>query len=132
MLAVMIAPTDFGGFVHQLRTDAKLSQKQVAEMLGVTASFLSQVEHNHRGLSVRRMRDLANICGVDPAVVLRAANLIELDWMASFRTADTDRDAGASKAATDPFESLNAEEREELLTYLDFIRYRARYSAARR
>jgi transcriptional regulator with XRE-family HTH domain len=41
--------TPFGERMRQLRKEKGVSQKQMAEALGVSAAYLSALEHGHRG-----------------------------------------------------------------------------------
>lgn len=118
-----------GPYLRQLRRRAGLSQKEAARLLGVTASSLCQIETGRRQPSLRRMRQLASIYGVEPAVVLREAGLVELDWMALLQ--GPARDAGQEPVPEDPLASLTPEEREEMLAYLAFLRFRASLRRAR-
>lgn len=42
--------TPFGERLRQLRAERGISQKQMAEKIGVSAAYLSALEHGHRGL----------------------------------------------------------------------------------
>ncbi len=41
--------TPFGKYLRQLRSDRGISQKDMAAGIGVTAAYLSALEHGHRG-----------------------------------------------------------------------------------
>ena len=56
---------EFGDFVHELRTSKKLSQKVVADKLGIDISLLSKIEHGERQLQGRRLAGLADLFELD-------------------------------------------------------------------
>ena len=63
----------FGQWLRQQRTVRGLSQSELAERLGTSASFLSRVESGEKRLSLHLSQQIANILGLDPIVVqLRA------------------------------------------------------------
>lgn len=63
----------FGHWLRQQRTVRGLSQSELAERLGTSASFLSRVESGEKRLSLNLSQQIANILGLDPLVVqLRA------------------------------------------------------------
>jgi len=56
---------EFGDFVHELRTSKKLSQKVVADKLGIDISLLSKIEHGERQLQGRMLAGLADLFELD-------------------------------------------------------------------
>lgn len=46
-----------------MREEAGLEQGQIAEYLGVTQSFISEVEAGERNLTVDQLESVANLCG---------------------------------------------------------------------
>ena len=92
-----------------------LSQRDVAEMLGVSSAYVSQIERGTTIVSLRVLRSLASIYGVLPPQLLRILGLQEFDWLALFQPQ-------RPQAQEDPFSQLAEDEREELISYLTFIR----------
>jgi transcriptional regulator with XRE-family HTH domain len=59
---------EHGAVVEKLikaREDAKLTQKQVAQKLGHTQSFISKIESGQRRVDVVLLKDLANLYNKD-------------------------------------------------------------------
>lgn len=56
---------DFGIYLHQLRTEHKLSQKIVANKLGIDISMLSKIEHGGRQVQSHMLKPVAELFGVD-------------------------------------------------------------------
>jgi len=52
---------DFGEYLHQLRTEHKLSQKIVADKLGIDISMLSKIEHGERQVQSHMLKPLAEL-----------------------------------------------------------------------
>ncbi|WP_313245057.1 helix-turn-helix domain-containing protein [Stenotrophomonas rhizophila] len=50
--------------VREMRLEAGLTQTDVSTQLGVTQSYLSDVERGTRRLDLIELRDLAGVCGV--------------------------------------------------------------------
>ena len=87
----------------------------VAEYLGVSVPYLSQIEFGRTAISLRNLRLLAGLFDVPPARLLLHLGLIELDWLAAIFQDEPE----------DPLLNTTAEERAELVAYLRFIRFRA-------
>ena len=49
-----------------MREDARLTQKQLAELVGVTQSFLSKIERGDRYVDVLFFVDWCEACGCQP------------------------------------------------------------------
>jgi transcriptional regulator with XRE-family HTH domain len=56
---------DFGEYLHQLRTDHKLSQKIVADKLGIDISMLSKIEHGERQVQSHMIKPVAELFDLD-------------------------------------------------------------------
>ncbi len=52
---------DFGEYIHQLRTEHKLSQKIVADKLGIDISMLSKIEHGERQVQSHMIKPVAEL-----------------------------------------------------------------------
>ncbi|HWK43213.1 MAG TPA: short-chain fatty acyl-CoA regulator family protein [Stellaceae bacterium] len=60
-----MAETRFGGKLRRLRQDRRLSQAQMAEQLGISASYLNLLEHNQRPITVPVLIKLSQRFAVD-------------------------------------------------------------------
>jgi len=56
---------DFGEYLHQLRTEHKLSQKIVADKLGIDISMLSKIEHGERHVQMHMLKPVAELFELD-------------------------------------------------------------------
>lgn len=56
---------EFGDFLHAIRIQKKLSQRVVADKLGIDISLLSKIEHGERQLQGRMLTGLAEIFSLD-------------------------------------------------------------------
>ncbi|MEU7843256.1 helix-turn-helix transcriptional regulator [Micromonospora sp. NPDC049114] len=67
---------DVGGFIRDLRRNAKISLRQLAEQAGVSNPYLSQIERGLRKPSAEVLQQLASALRVStPAMYLRAGLL---------------------------------------------------------
>lgn len=55
----------FGTLINQLRLENNLSQKSVADKLGVDVSMLSKIEHGERQIQQRMLPILSNLFNLD-------------------------------------------------------------------
>jgi len=58
------APPAFGDWLRQRREEKRLTLRAMADRMGVTAPFLSDVEHGRRNLTGRRLGDAAMALGL--------------------------------------------------------------------
>ena len=56
---------DFGEYLHQLRKAHKLSQKIVADKLGIDISMLSKIEHGERQVQSHMLYGLSELFDLD-------------------------------------------------------------------
>ena len=56
---------DFGEYLHQLRTEHKLSQKIVADKLGIDISMLSKIEHGERQVQSHMIKPVSELFDLD-------------------------------------------------------------------
>lgn len=77
-----------GGKLKALRTGLALRQSEMAERLGISVSYLSQIEHDDRPLT--------------PALLELLARLFPLDWNVDEDDTATRRFAALREAAADP------------------------------
>ncbi|MCX6293778.1 MAG: helix-turn-helix transcriptional regulator [Sphingobacteriales bacterium] len=52
---------DFGEYLHQLRKEHKLSQKIVADKLGIDISMLSKIEHGERQVQSHMLKSVSEL-----------------------------------------------------------------------
>jgi len=73
-------PRDIGGFIRDLRRNAKISLRQLAEQAGVSNPYLSQIERGLRKPSAEVLQQLASALRVStPVMYLRAGLLDDKD-----------------------------------------------------
>src|SRR5918993_4126762 len=69
-------PRDIGVFIRDMRRNAKISLRQLAEQAGVSNPYLSQIERGLRKPSAEVLQQLASALRVStPAMYLRAGLL---------------------------------------------------------
>jgi len=69
-------PRDLGAFIRDLRRNARISLRQLAQQAGVSNPYLSQIERGLRKPSAEVLAQLANALRVStPAMYLRAGLL---------------------------------------------------------
>ena len=56
---------EFGDFLHVIRIQKKLSQRVVADKLGIDISLLSKIEHGERQIQGRMLTGLAELFSLD-------------------------------------------------------------------
>lgn len=83
----MPAPTHLGSRVRALRRQHGMTQKQLAERLSISASYLNLIEHGKRSLSA--------------PVLIKLAQIFALD-LASFAEDDTQTEAELTEVFSDP------------------------------
>src|SRR5213083_2290106 len=73
-------PRDIGAFIRDLRRNARISLRQLAEQAGVSNPYLSQIERGLRKPSAEVLSQLAGALRVStPLMYLRAGLLDALD-----------------------------------------------------
>ncbi|MGW0431346.1 helix-turn-helix domain-containing protein [Micromonospora sp. NPDC003197] len=86
-------PRDIGGFIRDLRRNAKISLRQLAEQAGVSNPYLSQVERGLRKPSAEVLQQLANALRVStPVMYLRAGLLDDKEGQGVLAAIATDPD----------------------------------------
>src|SRR5689334_5938556 len=68
----MVSDGQIGGRVRRLRRQRFLSQTELADRLGVSASYLNLIEHNRRRVTVPILMKLASILGVEAGELAEA------------------------------------------------------------
>lgn len=75
-----MAERDIGGFIRDMRRNAKVSLRQLAEQAGVSNPYLSQIERGLRKPSAEVLQQIANALKVStPLMYLRAGLLNQKD-----------------------------------------------------
>jgi transcriptional regulator with XRE-family HTH domain len=70
------SPRDIGGFIRDLRRNARISLRQLAQQAGVSNPYLSQIERGLRKPSAEVLNQLAHALRVStPAMYLKAGLL---------------------------------------------------------
>lgn len=86
-------PRDIGGFIRDLRRNAKISLRQLAEQAGVSNPYLSQVERGLRKPSAEVLQQLASALRVStPVMYLRAGLLDDKEGQGVLAAIATDPD----------------------------------------
>jgi transcriptional regulator with XRE-family HTH domain len=70
-------PRDVGGFIRDLRHNAKISLRQLAEQAGVSNPYLSQIERGLRKPSAEVLQQLASALRVSTPVMYLRAGLLD-------------------------------------------------------
>jgi transcriptional regulator with XRE-family HTH domain len=70
-------PRDIGGFIRDLRRNAQISLRQLAEQAGVSNPYLSQIERGLRKPSAEVLQQLASALRVSTPVMYLRAGLLE-------------------------------------------------------
>lgn len=104
-----------GAFIHEKRTRARLSLRQLAELANVSNPYLSQIERGLHEPSVRVLKAIAAGLDLSSDVLLAEAGLLE---RAAGRTGEADRaevPAPAVEAAIQSDSQLTAEQKTALV-----------------
>jgi transcriptional regulator with XRE-family HTH domain len=70
-------PRDIGGFIRDLRRNAQISLRQLADQAGVSNPYLSQIERGLRKPSAEVLQQLASALRVSTPVMYLRAGLLE-------------------------------------------------------
>jgi transcriptional regulator with XRE-family HTH domain len=106
---------DIGGFIRDLRQNARISLRQLAEQAGVSNPYLSQIERGLRKPSAEVLQQLANALRVStPVMYLRAGLLDALDAKEGHGTiaaiaADPDLTQAQKQSLTQIYETVRRE-----------------------
>ena len=112
-------PRDVGGFIRDLRRNARISLRQLAQQAGVSNPYLSQIERGLRKPSAEVLAQLAHALRVStPAMYLKAGLLDAKDntgVLAAIAT-DTELTMAQKQSLTQIYETFrreNARSKEE-------------------
>ncbi|MEL6644132.1 MAG: short-chain fatty acyl-CoA regulator family protein [Pseudomonadota bacterium] len=72
-----------GSRIRERRVDLGLKQARLAEMCGISPSYLNLIEHNRRRIGGKLLNDLAHALDVEPASLSEGADLALLDALRS-------------------------------------------------
>ncbi|MET8230961.1 helix-turn-helix transcriptional regulator [Micromonospora sp. NPDC005298] len=103
---------DVGGFIRDLRRNAKISLRQLAEQAGVSNPYLSQIERGLRKPSAEVLQQLASALRVStPAMYLRAGLLDDKEGhgVLAAIAVDTDLTMAQKQSLTQIYETFRRE-----------------------
>ena len=75
---------NYGTHIKHIRQKMGLTQNQVAEALGVTPGYISNVENNRTAMSLRILTYYAKLCGWILSLVLWIRNIQKLRLIVNF------------------------------------------------
>jgi transcriptional regulator with XRE-family HTH domain len=105
-------PRDIGGFIRDLRRNAQISLRQLAEQAGVSNPYLSQIERGLRKPSAEVLAQLAHALRVStPMMYLRAGLLDSRDGQGVLAAiaADPDLNVAQKQSLTQIYETFRRE-----------------------
>ncbi|MGH8877883.1 MAG: helix-turn-helix domain-containing protein [Stackebrandtia sp.] len=117
-----MAERDIGGFIRDMRRNAKVSLRQLADQAGVSNPYLSQIERGLRKPSAEVLQQLANALKVStPLMYLRAGLLKQKDGQGTLATIAGDPllTARQKQTLTEIYESFRRENAREAGLDLD-------------
>jgi transcriptional regulator with XRE-family HTH domain len=109
-------PRDIGGFIRDLRRNAQISLRQLAEQAGVSNPYLSQIERGLRKPSAEVLAQLAHALRVStPMMYLRAGLLDSRDGQGALAAiaADPDLTIAQKQSLTQIYETFRRENARE-------------------
>lgn len=104
-------PRDLGGFIRDLRRNARISLRQLAEQAGVSNPYLSQIERGLRKPSAEVLAQLAGALRVSTPLMYLRAGLLEReghDVLAAI-AADSDLTVSQKQSLTQIYETFRRE-----------------------
>ncbi|MFT3716734.1 MAG: acetate metabolism transcriptional regulator RamB [Gordonia sp. (in: high G+C Gram-positive bacteria)] len=96
-----MSKTYVGSRLRRLRSERGLSQQEMAKTLGISASYLNQMEHDSRPLTASVLGRIGEVYGIDVAFFDPQD---EVRLIAELREALLDEDLDSDPAASDPAE----------------------------
>ncbi|MGV0644442.1 acetate metabolism transcriptional regulator RamB [Mycolicibacterium sp. XJ879] len=100
-----MAKTFVGSRVRQLRSERGFSQAALAQMLEISPSYLNQIEHDVRPLTVAVLRRITEVFGVDATFF---ASEDDTRLVAELREVTIDRDVDVDVDLTEVADMVNA------------------------
>jgi transcriptional regulator with XRE-family HTH domain len=105
-------PRDIGTFIRDLRRNARISLRQLAEQAGVSNPYLSQIERGLRKPSAEVLAQLASALRVSTPIMYLRAGLLDKhegqDVLAAI-AADADLTAAQKQSLTQIYETFRRE-----------------------
>jgi transcriptional regulator with XRE-family HTH domain len=104
-------PRDLGGFIRDLRRNARISLRQLAEQAGVSNPYLSQIERGLRKPSAEVLGQIAGALRVSTPLMYLRAGLLEReghDVLAAI-AADGDLTVAQKQSLTQIYETFRRE-----------------------
>ena len=90
-----------GSRIRERRIDLKIRQAELAQAVGISASYLNLIEHNRRRIGGKLLNDIARAMDVDASSLTEGAETALLDQLRA--AAAHDRAAEAEVARTEDF-----------------------------
>jgi transcriptional regulator with XRE-family HTH domain len=126
-------PRDIGGFIRDLRRNAQISLRQLAEQAGVSNPYLSQIERGLRKPSAEVLAQLAHALRVSTPLMYLRAGLLDAsggqEGVLAAIAADPDLSIAQKQSLTQIYETFRRENTrsaadaadEDLLTFDDSV-----------
>lgn len=73
-MEVKMTQNSLGNKIRSIREQAKLSQEQIANFLGIDQSLISRFENNERQINLEYIEKICSLCGCSLAVLVREEN----------------------------------------------------------
>lgn len=108
-------PRDLGAFIRDLRRNARISLRQLAEQAGVSNPYLSQIERGLRKPSAEVLSQLASALRISTPLMYLRAGLLEReghDVLVAIAT-DADLTAAQKQSLTQIYETFRRENARE-------------------
>ena len=108
-------PRDLGAFIRDLRRNARISLRQLAQQAGVSNPYLSQIERGLRKPSAEVLAQLANALRVSTPLMYLRAGLLEReghDVLAAIAV-DADLTVAQKQSLTQIYETFRRENARE-------------------
>jgi transcriptional regulator with XRE-family HTH domain len=104
-------PRDLGSFIRDLRRNARISLRQLAEQAGVSNPYLSQIERGLRKPSAEVLAQLANALRVSTPLMYLRAGLLDREGhdVTTAIAADPDLTASQKQSLIQIYETFRRE-----------------------
>lgn len=105
-------PRDVGGFIRDLRHNARISLRQLAEQAGVSNPYLSQIERGLRKPSAEVLQQLASALRVSTPMMYLRAGLLDAEGQPGVLAAiaaDADLTVAQKQSLTQIYETFRRE-----------------------
>ena len=106
--------TPLGIELKEQRDKQKINIRQLANMINRNRGYLSQIELGKKIPGPRILEDIAGALEINRNVLLRHINLLKMDFTRP----------AIHKERRDPLAGLTPGEREEVLNYIDYLKYK--------